>query len=76
LILLVVFPLRPENSKKSKKIVLSDLLPQISCPTVLVSATAIAAVGNPTVGFTRSEGGTDKTAELSEGMDGTRKSAW
>jgi len=32
--------------------------------------------GNPTVGFTRSEGGTDKTAELTEGMDGTRKFAW
>ena len=36
----------------------------------------LIAVGNPTVGFTRSEGGTDKTAELTEGMDGTHKFAW
>jgi hypothetical protein len=36
----------------------------------------LIVVGNPIVGFTRSEGGTDKTAELTEGMDGTRKFAW
>jgi hypothetical protein len=73
-------PLRFQGCRKNRKIP-KKLTPEICILKFLVLNMSVrdelARVGDdPTVGLNRSEGGTDKAAELTKGMDGTQRFAW
>ena len=69
---------RLKSAKAAEKIDPENLHPENRVLEMIVRD-AIArneVVDDPTVGLTRSEGGTDKAAELTIGMDGTQRFAW